>query len=115
MEYRLSDRILLMKIKLAFATEKLGQLGQNNLSSYVYNYVTQLFNELDEMKYSTEPDEVENRMQSVLNYLGEIENVLLTFKVGVAAHFDESTLTAVRDVKNEIKELIRRKAYSLNY
>jgi hypothetical protein len=112
MEFRLSDKILLLKIRLAYVTEKLTDYGQVNFAGYIQTNVSQLYLRLDELKDSGSVEEVEEKMQAVISYLDEMENIFMACKVGVRLPMEENVLGALRDIKTELKELIRRQMFS---
>lgn len=111
MQFRFTDRVLKLKIRLAFATQQLSQAGYKSFAGYVGNYIVQLNNELDELKYATTSEEAELRLENTLKYLTEIQNVFLAGKLGIGEKVDAQTLTIINEMKTEVKDLIRRQQF----
>lgn len=111
MKLNLSERILLLKIKLALTTEKLMEHNQESFAGYIYTTIAQMNDVFDAIRCSDEKAENVERMHRLVEHLTEIENVLLACKVGIKLPLDESTLHTVQQVKAELKELIRREQF----
>lgn len=111
MKLNLSERVLLLKIKLALTTEKLMEHNQESFAGYIYTTIAQMNDVFDEIRSSDDRLENTERMNRLVEHLTEIENVLLACKVGIKLPLDESTLYTVQQVKTEMKELIRREQY----
>ncbi len=111
MELRLSDKLLLMKIKLALTTEKLEEYGQDNFAGYIYTNLGQMNMEMEQMNRADDTANSALHLGSVLSCLDEIENILIACKLGIRLPLEESTMNTVRDLKTEIKEVIRRELF----
>lgn len=111
MQFRFTDRVLKLKIRLAFATQQLSQAGYQSFAGYVGNYIVQLNNELDELKYASSNAEAEAHLEKAHKYLTEIQNVFLASKLGVGEQVDAQTLTIINDMKAEVKDIIRRQQF----
>jgi hypothetical protein len=111
MKLNLSDRMLLLKIKLALTTEKLMEYNQESFAGYIYTILAQMNDVFDAIRSSDEKNQNIERMHRLVELLTEIENILLACKVGIKLPLDKSTLNTVQQVKAELKELIRRKQF----
>jgi TATA-box binding protein (TBP) (component of TFIID and TFIIIB) len=111
MKLNLSERLLLMKIKLALTTEKLMEYNQESFAGYIYATLAQMNDVIDSIRSSDDRFENATKMGRLVEHLTEIENVLLACKVGIKLPLDESTLNTVQQVKAELKELIRREQF----
>ncbi len=112
MELRLSDKLLLMKIKLALTTEKLTEYGQNNFAEYIYTNLGQMYQEMELMNRTKDAADSARHLTRVIDYLDEIENILLACKMGIRLPLEESTMSTVRDLKMEINEVLRRELFT---
>lgn len=111
MKLNLSERLLLLKIKLALTTERLIEYNQESFAGYIYTSIAQMNDVFDAIRQSDEHEENGIRMHRLVEHLTEIENVLLACRVGIQLPLDESTLHTVRQVRAELKELIRREQF----
>lgn len=111
MKLNLSERLLLLKIKLALTTEKLMEYNQESFAGYIYTSIAQMNDVFDAIRQSDNHGENEARMHRLVEHLTEMENILLACRVGIKLPLDESTLHTVRQVRAELKELIRREQF----
>lgn len=111
MQFRFTDRVLKLKIRLAFATQQLSQAGYQSFAGYVGNYIVQLNNELDELKYASTSEDAEMHLEKSHKLLTEIQHVFLAGKLGIGEKVDAQTLTIINEMKTEVKDLIRRQQF----
>ena len=111
MQFRFTDRVLKLKIRLAQATQQLSTAGYQSFAGYVGNYIVQLNNELDELKYTTTSEDAELHLDNCYKHLTDMQNVFLAGKLGVGEKVDAQTLTIINEMKTEVKDLIRRQQY----
>lgn len=111
MQFRFTDRVLKLKIRLAFATQQLNAAGYKSFAGYVSNYIVALNNELDELKYASTSEEAELHLDNAYKRLTDIQNVFLAGKLGVGERVDAQTLTIINEMKTEVKDLIRRQQF----
>lgn len=111
MQFRFTDRVLKLKIRLAFAMQQLSLAGYHNFAGYVGNYIVQLNNELDELKYVSTSAEAEAHLEKAYKYLTEIQNVFLASKLGVGEQVDAQTLGIINEMRAEVKEIMRKQQF----
>lgn len=111
MQFRFTDRVLKLKIRLAFATQQLTQAGYLSFAGYVDKYIVALNNELDELKYVTTSAEAEQHLEKSYKLLTEIQNVFLASKLGVGQQVDAQTLNIINEMKTEVKDIIRKQQF----
>ena len=113
-ERELADRVIGLKIQLAVVLEKLIEKGQRNFASHLYLNLSKMYLELDRICNAKDSKALPGRMGIVLEYLTEVENILLACKIGVDMPAGEKVLNSVRELKIEMKRLVTAREFSEN-
>lgn len=98
MELNLTQRIVTLRNSLAVTAMQLSAKGELNFAKHLRLSVAQLNTALEEIRWT-----------NVLEFLGEIENILLACKLGVNPSFDEAVFQTVQLVRADVKGMVQQK------
>jgi hypothetical protein len=103
-ESGIADCALSLKIQLAVMAEKLVDDGQPAFAGHLYDCLDNLSMQMDEMEGGSNMTGWKNRAVKVIEYLREIENIMLACKVGVELQGNGNIIALVRELKSSVTQ-----------
>lgn len=98
MELNLTQRIVTLRNSLAATAMQLSAKGELNFAKHLRLSIAQLNTALEEIRW-----------MNVLEFLAEIENILLACKLGVNLSFDKAIFESVQLIRADVKGMVQQK------